>query len=86
MAALAHDEDYLSRADDLSPDTQLGAVVVPVLGPDETLLFAISLVPNRTSARDVPAVSRALMRAAESVMATIDGRPPIGASQPKVHT
>jgi DNA-binding IclR family transcriptional regulator len=78
MAALAHEDHYLPATDDVPPDAQLSAVAVPVFGPDGTLLFAISLVPEGQPARDIPALSRALMRAAARVMATIDGRPPAG--------
>jgi DNA-binding IclR family transcriptional regulator len=76
MAALAHDDDYLPATDDLPPDARLSAVAVPVFGPDTSLLFAISLVPDGQSARNIPVLSRALMRSAEHVMEAIDGRRP----------
>ncbi len=76
MAAVAHDEDYLPAVDDLPPDAELSSVAAPVFGPDGTMLFAIALMPERHGARDIPALSRAVLRAAGRVMAAIDGRQP----------
>ncbi len=62
--------------DDLPPDAELSSVAAPVFGPDGTMLFAIALMPERHGARDIPALSRAVLRAAGRVMAAIDGRQP----------
>jgi hypothetical protein len=48
-----------------------------VFGPDETMLFVLSLVPNPGHrAPDIPVLARAVLRAAGRVMAQIDGRQP----------
>jgi hypothetical protein len=78
MAALAHDPHHLpSHDEDLPQDERLAGVTAPVFGPDGSLLFAINLAPDeRYRVRDIPVLSRAVLRAAGRVMATNDGRPP----------
>jgi DNA-binding IclR family transcriptional regulator len=75
LARLAH-EDYLPPADEPPPDAELMGVSAPVFGPDGELLFGIALSPEARHARDVPELSRAVLRAAGRVMAAIDGRQP----------
>jgi DNA-binding IclR family transcriptional regulator len=63
----------------LPPDAEVGSVAAPVFGPDGSMLFAIALVPGRTySIREIPTLSRALVRAAGRVTAAIDGHHPGG--------
>jgi hypothetical protein len=76
LAALAHDDDYLPATEDLPPDAEISFVTAPVFGPDTTLLFAIALLLDGHRGEDIPALSRALLRAAARVMAAIDGRQP----------
>ena len=76
LAALSHDA-YLPANDDLPPDAELSAVSAPVFGPDGTMLFAITFIPDEEHrARDIPVLSRAVLRAAGRVMAATDGRHP----------
>jgi DNA-binding IclR family transcriptional regulator len=78
LTALAHDE-YLPASDDVPPDAQLSAVSAPVFGPDGRMQFAITLIPDEAHrARDIPTLSRAVLRAAGRVMAATDGRHPSG--------
>jgi DNA-binding IclR family transcriptional regulator len=83
FAALARDT-YLP-ADDLPPDAEVGSVAAPVFGPDGSMLFAIALVPSGTHhVRQIPALSRALVRAAGRVTAAIDGQHP-GRKEPDAY-
>ncbi len=75
LARLAH-EDYLPAAEDPPPDAELMGVSAPVFGPDGNFLFGIALAPDGRHARDIPVLSRAVLRAAARVMAAIDGRQP----------
>ncbi len=84
LAALAHDDDYLPATDELSADAELRSVTAPVFGPDTTLLLAIALMLEHHRARDLPVLSRAVLRAAARVMAAIDGRQPSPAERPAV--
>jgi hypothetical protein len=63
-----------STPDDLPPDAPLSSVSAPVFGLGETMQFAIAL-PDDHRVRDVPELSRAVLRAAGRGMAEIDGRP-----------
>lgn len=77
MAAVAHDHDYLPTADEeIDPDAELGSVAAPVFDSDGALLFAIALMPDAQRARDIPELSRAVLRAAGRVMDAIGGRRP----------
>jgi DNA-binding IclR family transcriptional regulator len=77
LAAVAHEFQYLPEGDELPPDAELSHVTAPVFGPDETMLFVLSLVPNPDHrAPDIPVLARAVLRAARRVMAQIDGRQP----------
>lgn len=77
MAAVAHDRDYLPVADEqIDPDAELGSVAAPVFDSDGALLFAIALMPDARPARDLPELSRAVVRAAARVMDAIGGRRP----------
>jgi DNA-binding IclR family transcriptional regulator len=86
IAALAHDPRHLPVDDsELGEDEQLAAIQAPVFGPEGSLLFAINLVPDaQYRVRDIPVLSRAVLRAAGRVMATNDGRHPAGTDQPSV--
>ncbi len=76
-AALAHDDDYLpAAAEDLPPEAELSSIAVPVFGPGGAMVFAIALVPDGHRVRDIPELSRGLLRAAGRVMVAIDGRQP----------
>jgi DNA-binding IclR family transcriptional regulator len=77
MSALAH-EDHLPWGDELPADAELFAITAPIFGPDRTLLLAISLKPSDTyRGRDIPRLAGAVVRAAQRVMAAVDGREPI---------
>jgi DNA-binding IclR family transcriptional regulator len=77
LAAVAHDEAFLPVTDDYPQDAELSHVAAPVFGPDGTMILAISLIPTVDHrARDIPELSRAVLRAAGRVMAEIDGRLP----------
>jgi DNA-binding IclR family transcriptional regulator len=76
MAAVAHDDDYLPDTDDLPADAELSSVAAPVFDSDGAMLFAIALMPEGHRVHDIPALSRAVLRAAGRVMAAIDGRHP----------
>lgn len=76
MAAVAHEDIYLRPTDDLPPDAELGSVAAPVFGSDAAMVLAIALMPERRHVRDLPVLSRAIIRAAGRVMAAIDGRHP----------
>jgi DNA-binding IclR family transcriptional regulator len=76
LSALAHDE-FLPVGDELPPDAEIGFVGAPVFGPDGSMLFAITVLPgDQHGGRDLPALARAVVRAAGRVTAAIDGRRP----------
>lgn len=80
LAALARAEIYLPVVDDGPPEAELNSVAAPVFGPDGALLFALALMTGGAHhVRDLPALSRALLRAAGRVMTAVDGRHPAGA-------
>jgi DNA-binding IclR family transcriptional regulator len=86
LSALAHDE-FLPAGDDMPPDAEIGFIAAPVFGPDGTMLFAITLMPGEQyRGRDLPALARAVVRAAGRVTAAIDGRPPGGGVAPASST
>jgi DNA-binding IclR family transcriptional regulator len=65
--------------DELPPDAEISGVTAPVFDADGTMLFAIGITGATYRVRDVPALSRAVVRAAGRVMAAIGGRQPAGA-------
>lgn len=81
LATLAHDT-YLPAGDDIPPDAEISGVTAPVFGPDAKLLFMIAVVGTDYRVRDIPTLSRSVVRAAGRVMAATDGRHPTGAQAP----
>jgi DNA-binding IclR family transcriptional regulator len=76
VAALAR-ADYLPPDEDVPRDAPISHVSAPIFGPDGTLLFALVLLPgDEHRLRDLPELSRAVLRSAGRVMAAVDGRHP----------
>jgi DNA-binding IclR family transcriptional regulator len=73
--AFAH-HNHLLAGDGLPADTEISGVGAPVFGPDGNLLFAICIASTHYHMRDVPSLSRAVLRAAGRVMAATGGRHP----------
>ena len=77
LAAIAQEDGYLPAADDLPADAQVQSVAAPVFGPDGAMRCSLALMPGGVRrGRDVPQMSRAVLRAAGRVTAAIDGRQP----------
>jgi DNA-binding IclR family transcriptional regulator len=75
FARFTHEANVLPN-EELPPDTEISGVAAPVFAPDRTMLFAICIAGTGYHAHDIPALSRAVMRAAGRVMAAIDGQHP----------
>ncbi len=75
LAAFAHD-DFVPPGGELPADAEVWSIGAPVFGPGGNLLFAITLIGEHFRGRDVPKLSRAVVRAAGRVTRAIDGRHP----------
>jgi DNA-binding IclR family transcriptional regulator len=77
LAAIAQEVDYLPAVDELPSQSEVQSVAAPVFGPDGAMVFSLALMPGGDRhGRDVPEMSRAVLRAAGRVTAAIDGRQP----------
>jgi hypothetical protein len=76
LQAFAH-EAFVPVGDEPPPDAPISAITAPVFGPNEALLFLISLFPSQQLlGRRIQPVARDVMRAAARVTKAIDARPP----------
>ena len=75
LAVFARD-NYPPTSEELSPDTEISGVTAPIFGPAGTMLYAIGITGVDYRVRDIPTLSRAVVRAAGRVTAAIDGQPP----------
>ena len=75
FGAFARD-NHAPASEEFPPDVEIGGVTAPIFGPDGTMLFAIAITGTTYRVRDIPRLSRAVMRAAGRVTAAINGRQP----------